>query len=554
MRTRILICIFIILVFSLGLAWISTDFQSIQGWFAFFGIISIGSVVLLAGWWVVRSDPAIHSDSLQDPRSNISDSDTDKSFHLYLPGWLAWLLIGATVFRLGAGVLWFVVLPDIGYDSEVELSGYIMADAFNRDISAWDLAQSEKPLSTAFGGYHNADQYGGMLYGSALVYRYLGGKEHQPLQIVVLTAAFSSLVVLFAWAFARRVWDGAVAGIAAWIVALFPDAVLLGSAQMREALMMSFAIMAFYGLVRAWQDRSLAGVVLMVAPILLVLPLSPLFGVMLTGMLGLFAVFLDGGPWLKNWRMWALLIGLVVLGLVVITLFGEQILPERASDPVTLLQRWLKQAGRWQAYNSRHASGWMQKIFRSTPTWMHTWLVLVYGIARPFLPAALFDQAIAIWKMIAVWRSLGWTLLLPFLLIAPLVAWRHNGWRRHAMGLCLLVWIGIFISSFRGGGDHWDNPRYRATWIGLQAVLAGWVWVTQRRSGSPWLRRVIIGMGLILIWWVPWYLRRITTIGWPITNVFLTLGLGLASVLLYLGLDIWFVQKRMLANRSSNNG
>ena len=153
----------------------------------------------------------------------------------------------------------------------------------------------------------------------------------------------------------------------------------------------------------------------MTVPIFVAFPLSPLFGVMLALILGVFAGFLGVGPWLKNWRVWAVLTGLVVLGLVVIALFGEQILPDGASDPITLLQRWLKQAGRWQAHTTRNASGWMQKIYRSTPDWTHTWLLLIYGVARPFLPAALFDPAIAIWKMITVWRSLGWALLLPFL-------------------------------------------------------------------------------------------------------------------------------------------
>jgi len=532
MRTRILISIFVILVISLGLTLISTGFQSIQGWFSFLAVTSLGAGVL---WWAIRSDSGIQSDPLPITHGE----------KYMLPRWLGWLLIGATMLRLGAGILWFITLPNLGYHSDVEKAGYVMADAYNRDRTAWDLAQSGKPLSAAFSEYRSADQYGGMLYGSALVYRYLGGANHQPLQILVITAAISALAVLFTWAFARRVWDIAVAGTAAWIVALFPDAVLLGSSQMREAILMSFAVMAFYGLVRVWQDRSLAGGFWMVVPILIAFPLSPLFGLMLAGMMGMFAIFLGGGRWLRDWRVWAVLIGLVVLGMIVVAVFGEQILPGGASNPVLLLQRWLKQAGRWQAYNAEHASGWMQKTFRSTPVWAHTWLLLFYGVARPFLPAALFDSAAAIWQAIAVWRSLGWALLLPFLIIAPLVGWRRDGWRSPAVGLSILVWTGILISSFRGGGDQWDNPRYRVIWIGFQASLAAWVWITLRRDGSPWLRRVLVGMGLFLIWWVPWYLRRVTTFAWPIQGVFVTLGLGVVSVLLFLCIDIWYERKHV---------
>jgi len=210
-----------------------------------------------------------------------------------------------------------------------------------------------------------------------------------------------------------------------------------------------------------------------------------------------------------------------------------------------LLQRWLKHRANWQAYTSERSSGWMQKIFRSTPEWTHSWLLLIYGVARPFLPAALFDHtSAAIWQGIAIWRSLGWALLLPFLLVAPWVTWHRQGFRNSTMGLSLIVWIGILVSSFRGGGDQFDNPRYRVTWIGVQAALAAWLWVTQRQDGSPWLRRTLIGMGLVLLWWMPWYMRRMTAFEWPIQNVFLTLGLGIFSAIVYWALDIWITGRK----------
>ena len=59
-------------------------------------------------------------------------------------------------------------------------------------------------------------------------------------------AAISALAVPFTWGFARRI-DDEVAKWAAWGMALYPEAILLGSSQMREALMMTFAAVAFYG-------------------------------------------------------------------------------------------------------------------------------------------------------------------------------------------------------------------------------------------------------------------------------------------------------------------
>jgi len=546
MRLRTLISIIGIISISLVLAWISTGFQTIQGWVSFLAVTILGAGILLVGWWVLSRDPKFRSAET----SNLPSAS-------HLPPWLAWLLIAASILRLGAGVVWFTALPKLGYGGLVEISGYVMSDAHKRDTAAWNLAQSEKSLFAAFSEYRGADQYGGMLFGSALVYRYLGGEVHHPLQMVVLTAAFSALAVLFAWAFTRRLWDEKIATVAAWIVAIFPEAILLGSSQMREALMMTLTIMAFYGLVRTWEDRSKSGVAWLVLPLVVSLPLSPLFALMLAGMLGVYALFLSAIPkgvfgagiqWLKDWRVWAVFIGLVALGLLVITFWGEQFLPGGASNPVALLQLWLRQAARWQAYNSEHASGWMQKIFRSTPEWTHTWLLLTYGVVRPFLPAALFDPGASIWQGIAIWRSLGWALLLPFLIVAPFIAWYKVRWRSPAMGLSLLVWAGILIASFRGGGDAWDNPRYRVTWIGIQAALAAWVWLTQKRDNSPWLRRVLIALGWIFLWFMPWYLDRMTPFEWLVKDVFITLGLGVASGLVYLILDIWQT-RRMSTNR-----
>jgi len=79
----------------------------------------------------------------------------------------------------------------------------------------------------------------------------------------------------------------------------------------------------------------------------------------------------------------------------------------------------------------------------------------------------------------------------------------------------------------------WDNPRYRVTFIGLQAGLAAWVWYERQQLKLPWLRWVAISLGIFLAWFFPWYLQRSGVIRWPIQNVFLTIGLGILSVILF---------------------
>lgn len=506
-----------VLLISISLAWVSNRFTSLQGWLSFLLLVLLAFGLGYSCWWLLKRDPA-----------------------LVLPGWLAWLILGAALLRLLAGVLWYSGLPSWGYGSPVEQAGYIMADAHARDTAAWDLSQSGDPLLRAFGEYRQVDQYGGMLFLSALTYRYLGGDSHFPLQVVVLTSAISSLAILFTWAFARRLWDEKTANLAAWIIVLFPDAIILGSSQMREALLMALIAAALYGLVRFIQERSSTGLVWTVSAFTLMLPFSPPIAGIFLVMFVIFAVSTDGGGVIRQPRFWLILAGIAIVAVVGVWLGWERIAPQEINNPFALVAWWFRESARWQAYFVKHSSPLIRRIINTTPDWVNTPILLGYGILQPFLPGALLDQGIPIWKGIAIWRAVCWTLVLPFMLVSPFVLWNLKERRRLAAGLIFVVWSGILISALRSGGDLWDNPRYRVVFISLQAVLVSWVWFVQQERKNPWLRRVIVGLGLILLWFVPWYLRRSGWISWPINNVFINLALGLISaVIVNLGLDYW---------------
>jgi hypothetical protein len=284
---------------ALVLAWVSSGFVSLQGWIIFFGTAILSLAVGSACWWSVQ-----------------------KTEGSVLPRALAGLILLAALLRLGAGVLWYITLPSLGHDSAAEQAGYVMADAQQRDQAAWELAQSEKPLWKAFRNQRSVDQYGGMLFTSALLYRYLGGADHQPLQMVLITASISALAVLFTWVLARRIWNLKVAWIAAWFLVLFPEAVLLGSSQMREAFTITLVVMAFYGLVSYFQDRSLADLAWALVAILLFLPFSPPFAALLVVMLALTALFynmpglrhsLSSRKLFSQGRLWLIIAGVLLL-------------------------------------------------------------------------------------------------------------------------------------------------------------------------------------------------------------------------------------------------
>jgi len=373
-----------IIVLSLGMAWISSRFETLQGWGAFLAVSALGTGIILGVLQAARKE----------------------SF----PRWLVWIMLGGLILRLSMGIFWYVALPIWGYNSEAEAAGYVMADAYSRDTAAWGLASSERPLGDAFSDYGSTDQYGGLLFFSAAIYRYLGGEAHHPLLIVILTATVSALAVLFIWAFVRRMMGDGAAQVAAWIYLLYPDAVLLGSSQMREAFTMTFAAMAVYGFLLALHQRNWHGWLWMSTALGLSVPLSPAFTILLVVVLGLSTLFLIGNRWLRNWRLWVVVGGLVIVGFLGLLFFGAQISQGDQTNPVAVFQLWVERTGIWQTILSFQSSGWMYKLSQNIPVALYKWVVLVYGVVQPFLPAALIANGNWLWRSIAIWRAVGWTL------------------------------------------------------------------------------------------------------------------------------------------------
>lgn len=517
--------IVLLLLLAILLAWISNGYSGVGGWISFLVIEIIAGALVLACWR--------------------GTSHVEKQPY---PVKFAYLLFLALIIRLAIGVLWFIMLPAHGHDSPPEQAGYVLADAYQRDQAAWDLAKSEDPLWSAFRSRRSIDQYGGMLFGSALVYRYLGGENHQPLMIVVLTAAISSLAVLFTYGFARRTWSGKAAWIAAWMLTLFPDAVLNGSSQMREAATITLVMMAFYGLVIYDQERTRAGLIWMVAAILLFLPFSPPFAALLLIMLAAAAFFgfrigrqrlsvrLRSSDQRSTWLVVAL-VGILVLVGVWWSL--GQFTPDSITNPLERVNWWLQKSADLQSYLTERASGKIQAIFERTPEWAHTPLLLGYGVAQPLLPAALIDTSeAAIWQVIAIWRALGWTILLVLLIYATWQAWRKQA-SAVTRVINILVWSIYLVASFRGGGDQWDNPRYRVPFLGLMVSLAAWGWVRQRQSGDRVFRYVVISVLAIVVWLVPWYLYRKFSFPWPVDDLFISLGLAVLTSVLLILIDLF---------------
>ncbi|MBX3048336.1 MAG: glycosyltransferase family 39 protein [Anaerolineales bacterium] len=485
-----------LIALAAGLSWISSGFAHLSSLPSFLVLLTIAVGLFGLTWRILRPE--------QPPR------------------WLAWLTGAAVLLRLLMGVVWLLALPAGGYDTDVQQAGYVMQDAFNRDQAAWQLAQSETPLVHAFQGYSHTDQYGGLLFLSAAVYRYLGGGEHQPLMVLVLAAAVSGLAVAYTWAFARRTLGPRVAHLAACGVALYPEAVLLGSSQMREAFTVCLLPLALYALLRCREKLSAANLALLLVPLGLTAALTSAFIPSLLGTLALVFLAIERWPWLRSRRVWLGVLAATGLGvLLFFLLFDES-------------ELWLVQAAQWQVYVSANASGWVAREFERLPLGAQIPFLVSYGVLRPLLPAALTAGGPLVWTMIGVWRALGWTVLLAFLLYAIYLVLRDRKWLEVPGALLLAVWATNILTSYRGGGDLWDNPRYRSAFASIQLILAAWAWVRSRERSDPWLHRSIGVAVCLLVWFIPWYLRRYADFEWPLVDLHQVAGVGLATAGLYI--------------------
>jgi len=160
------------------------------------------------------------------------------------------------------------------------------------------------------------------------------------------------------------------------------------------------------------------------------------------------------------------------------------------------------------------------------------------------LPAVLFDQASAFWQILGIFRALGWYLLLPLMAFAPIAsgALPINQRRRQWLWLSLVVWGWILIAAVRGGGDQWDNPRYRVillAWVAPLAALAFKQLTGSAKSTARWFWRICAVEAVILLVFGHWYSWRYLDFGFNlgIRNT-LAIAIGL-SVLIVLGDWLW---------------
>ena len=94
-------------------------------------------------------------------------------------------------------------------------------------------------------------------------------------------------------------------------------------------------------------------------------------------------------------------------------------------------------------------------------------------------------------------------------------AWKDKETRAQRLWLWIVftVWIWIILTALRGGGDQWDNPRYRAILLLWQALASGYALTCFRTRSDSWLARIWLVEGIFLAFFTQWYLSRYFHVG-----------------------------------------
>lgn len=419
---------------------------------------------------------------------------------------LAWMVILAFAIRLATGLLLEWGLPRFGYDESNQKAGYVFADAYGRDHEAFLLAQSGRPLGSAFRQEFVTDQYGGLLSLSALVYRSLSPNVQRPYLILILAAGAAALGVPFFYAAVRRRWGEKAARLAGWILVLYPESVLLGSSQMREPFLISLAAVAFWSVVTWPRRRAWVGLAASLVGLLLISSRAavPILGVCLVWFL--LERFSPpgypggGGRQSAHSSRWLIWLGLGLAGVAV----------------AVVSWKWLQANFDWGSYQTMANSYWVKYILEALPESLRKAVqipfVVGYGLAQPVLPAALVDPAPFIWQSIGILRAAGWYALAPFLVYSLFAAWKAQNTldRRVLLWFWVITMVWVLVSSYRTGGSQWDNPRYRTMLLPWMALLAGWSYGWARAHRDPWLWRCLAVEGIFLLFFSEWYVSRYT--------------------------------------------
>jgi len=410
---------------------------------------------------------------------------------------LIWVLSISLILRFGLGLITTYNLLDWGYEDEPYTSGYLFKDAYTRDNQAWDLATSDKPIWAAFSNDFFSDQYGGLLALSSFVYRIFTPNAHAQFNIIFLVSIINAIGIIFLakglLGYKGEETYSVTSKFILLIFSFYPDAILFSSSQMREPLLFGLSAILFW-IVHEPKLKIISRIVMFLITSIVILFVSLKIGLFI---IFSFFIWLLFKPYVLEYKFLKpkYLFPLITLLVIVSFYFSYN---------------WIIEAAKWDALLLERNSGFVQYVVSIIGTRYRLAFASLYGLLQPVLPATLIEPSKLFWRILNSLRALGWYLLMPGLIYGLVYLFREKDKNRKVQfGVFWLISIfWIILSSVRAGGDMWDNPRYRISflvfisYIVAQALLYGW------KSKDHWLTRIILAEVIFILFFLQWYIAR----------------------------------------------
>jgi len=413
-------------------------------------------------------------------------------------GWVVGLAI---IFRLGLGLVTTYNLIDWGYDEEPYTSGYLFQDSYVRDNQSWELAKSDEPIWAAFSNDFFSDQYGGLLAISSIVYRVFTPQAHVQMNIIFLVTIINIIGIIFL-AEGLKEKDGKTnfslqSKIIILIFAFYPDAILFSASQMREPLLLGFSGILFWIVHRRnLKIVNRLGLFAIISVLLLLISLK--IGLFIIFTFFIWMIFQTYAQDIKILR--SKLIAIPIILFTIVALYFSY--------------SWILEAGKWDALLLERSSGFVQYIVSIIGARYRLLFASLYGLFQPVLPAALIEPSKLFWKTLNSLRATGWYLLIPAILYGLVYIFRQKDKNRKLEFVFIwslsLFWI--VLSSIRAGGDMWDNPRYRLSFLLFISFAVGQSFTYGWNSKDHWLKRIILGEVIFVLFFLQWYISRYTNV------------------------------------------
>jgi len=459
---------------------------------------------------------------------------------------------------LAARLLCLMIIPVgislFGYASDNERQGILSADALNAVQTAWRDASPGIPITDAW-VRSAGDNTGGITVIGVIAYRIFSSDVGRPLLLGLIAVIFSSLTVAATYRFGELVFPRRVAVIAAWIVALYPEAVLIGSSHLQLGYLAFLLGILFFAMAAFFQRASPPGDVVNLPSrsLCLVLSILAVAGIYFISN-QFFQLTLVIIPitlvWFSNpsttMGRWIWIAGTVLLsaGLLLFVLANLNLVSSRF-DLITAEGKYLYGAA-WTEYDKaalHNGQDVFQNAIASLPRSDAFLVAGFYGILQPVLPAAigvrnLTQSGGTFWQALGIYRGLGWYPLLLLVFYASLCAFEGIRRRHPETIMALFFWMIVYIGSYRALGDQWDNPRYRLFALIPMALLAAWGWVRFRQRNDPWLYRLLgpfaTGVIGLTVWYILRYSFDIKLPPIPSLMVLTALGLSVFFIMLFI--------------------